>query len=131
VTTPFSTISGMDRHTGTALTGPDHVRQSIMDILTTPLGSRLMNRGYGSRLTDLIDAPMNAAGRQAVYAAIALAIAVHYPQFQLTGIALEQPEPGTLSITLTGHEAGAAPPAPQTVELPVLTANRTTRNVNP
>ena len=31
---------GMDRHTGAALSGVEHLRQSIADILTTPVGSR-------------------------------------------------------------------------------------------
>lgn len=29
---------GMDRNTGKLLSGTDHIRQSIVDILTTPLG---------------------------------------------------------------------------------------------
>ena len=36
----IATVSGMDRVTGAALSGRAHMRQSIMDILTTPIGSR-------------------------------------------------------------------------------------------
>ncbi|MCF6808532.1 GPW/gp25 family protein [Thiotrichales bacterium 19S9-12] len=36
-----------------------HVKQSICDILTTPVGSRVMRRNYGSKLFELIDQPMN------------------------------------------------------------------------
>jgi phage baseplate assembly protein W len=37
----------------------EHLKQSIADILNTPIGSRVMRRDYGSRLFELIDAPIN------------------------------------------------------------------------
>ena len=43
---------GMDRNTGKLLSGTDHIRQSIVDILTTPLGTRVMLPEYGSKLFD-------------------------------------------------------------------------------
>ncbi|MBB2777202.1 UNVERIFIED_ORG: phage baseplate assembly protein W, partial [Comamonas terrigena] len=43
----------MDRTTGRRISGIDHVRQSVADILTTPLGSRLERRNYGSLLPSL------------------------------------------------------------------------------
>lgn len=48
---------GMDRNTGKLLSGTDHIRQSIVDILTTPLGTRVMLPEYGSKLFDLVDNP--------------------------------------------------------------------------
>ncbi|CAM5398733.1 hypothetical protein AFEL58S_02001 [Afipia felis] len=45
----------------TPLSGWDHVVQSITDILTTPLGSRVLRRDYGSRIPSLLDRPMNEA----------------------------------------------------------------------
>jgi uncharacterized protein len=50
---------GMNAETGLNLTGLDHLKQSIVDILNTPIGSRVMRRNYGSRLFELIDAPIN------------------------------------------------------------------------
>jgi uncharacterized protein len=50
---------GMNAHTGRELTGLEHLKQSIADILNTPIGSRIMRRDYGSRLFELIDAPIN------------------------------------------------------------------------
>lgn len=41
---------GMNRETGKALTGIEHIQQSIRDILVTPIGSRVMRRKYGSAL---------------------------------------------------------------------------------
>lgn len=50
---------GMNAETGRDLSGLDHLKQSIADILNTPIGSRVMRRDYGSRLFELIDAPIN------------------------------------------------------------------------
>ena len=50
---------GMNAETGRDLSGLDHLKQSIADILNTPIGSRIMRRDYGSRLFELIDAPIN------------------------------------------------------------------------
>lgn len=50
---------GMNAETGRELTGLEHLKQSIADILNTPIGSRVMRRDYGSRLFKLIDAPIN------------------------------------------------------------------------
>ena len=41
---------GMDRHTGLPISGIEHLRQSIADILSTPLGSRRQRMEYGSKL---------------------------------------------------------------------------------
>lgn len=48
---------GMDRNTGKLLSGTDHIRQSIVDILTTPLGTRVMLPEYGSKLLILLIIP--------------------------------------------------------------------------
>ena len=52
-------MTGMNREAGTDLGGFDHLRQSVIDILTTPKGSRVMRRDYGSNLPRLVDRPIN------------------------------------------------------------------------
>jgi phage baseplate assembly protein W len=52
---------GVNNRTGKALDGMEHLKQSVQDILTTPLGTRVMRREYGSRLFELIDAPINSS----------------------------------------------------------------------
>lgn len=65
----------MSRETGMDLKSErEHIQQSIQDILTTPLGSRVMRRNYGSLLTQLIDAPFNEIIRMQLFAAIATAL---------------------------------------------------------
>ncbi|MDG4811647.1 hypothetical protein P8629_01380 [Hydrogenovibrio sp. 3SP14C1] len=49
----------MNRQTGKPLAGIEHLRQRIGDVLTTPVGSRVMRREYGSSIFELQDAPIN------------------------------------------------------------------------
>ncbi len=39
-------MRGMNANTGKELEGIEHLKQSIIDILTTPIGSRVMRRDY-------------------------------------------------------------------------------------
>jgi uncharacterized protein len=79
---------GMDRTTGKPLEGLAHLAQSIADILSTPIGSRLQRREYGSRLPDLIDAPANAATRVQLFAATATALMRWEPRIILQRVQL-------------------------------------------
>lgn len=74
----------MDRSTGKPMGGDAHLAQSIGDILSTPIGSRVMRRDYGSALFQLIDQPMNALGRLRIIAAAADAIRRWEPRIRLT-----------------------------------------------
>lgn len=94
----------MDRTTGRRITGMDHLKQSIADILTTPLGSRLQRRTYGSLLPSLIDAPDNAATRLRCYAAIASALMNWEPRLRVTRVGMQSGEkPGQAIVTLEGE----------------------------
>ncbi len=50
---------GIDSATGRYLHGNEHLRQSVTDILSTPVGSRVLLREYGSRLFSLLDNPQD------------------------------------------------------------------------
>ena len=65
---------GMNAATGRALSGMAHIHQSITDILTRPVGSRLMRGRYGSELPELMDQPLNSAMVLRIYGATAYAI---------------------------------------------------------
>lgn len=95
-------MSGMNQTTGEPLTGIAHLRQSIVDILTTPLGSRVMRRDYGSRLYQLVDAPVNRAFFVEVYSAVAEALIKWEPRFQLTRVQVEAVTAGRVLIALEG-----------------------------
>lgn len=64
----------MNRETGATLGLVEHIAQSIADILTTRLGTRVMRREYGSLLPELVDQPFNDFTRLQVYAAIVMAL---------------------------------------------------------
>jgi phage baseplate assembly protein W len=82
---------GMSSITGKALEGLEHLRQSIRDILTTPIGSRVMRRGYGSRLFELIDRPINSRWIIDAFAYVAEALDKWEPRFALSKV---ETEPG-------------------------------------
>ena len=56
-------MTGMDNTTGRAISDVAHIWQSVRDILTTPIGSRVMRRDYGSLIPELLDQPTNPATR--------------------------------------------------------------------
>ncbi|WP_273721108.1 MULTISPECIES: GPW/gp25 family protein [unclassified Bartonella] len=94
--------SGMDRMTGKPLSGIDHLRQSILDILSTRIGSRVMRRDYGSRVAELIDAPVNNAFSVALYAAVAEALDKWEPRFKLKKIDFKMVDAGQVSLSFEG-----------------------------
>lgn len=94
---------GLDRETGRAIGGFDHLRQSVIDILTTVAGSQVLRRDYGSDYPRLIDRPMNNATLLDTFAAIAAALARWEPRFTLTHVAIGSASAGAMGITLSGR----------------------------
>ena len=96
-------MSGMDRLTGQPLAGIDHLRQSIADILRTPIGTRLMRRSYGSLLPQLIDQPNHPATRVRVYAATAGALMRWEPRLRLSRVSWQSSaRPGQALLQIEG-----------------------------
>lgn len=97
-------MAGMDAQTGRALDGVAHLRQSITDILTTPIGSRVMRREYGSRLPALIDAPVTPGRLIDLYASTAEALARWEPRFKLNRVrGASVDDSGQTHLTLEGE----------------------------
>lgn len=68
-------MSGMSANSGRATEDEvEHIRQSIKTILTTPVGSRVKRREFGSLLPILIDHPANPANRLRLVAATYMAV---------------------------------------------------------
>ena len=95
-------MRGMDAATGRPLDGAAHLRQSIRDVLTTPIGSRVMRRDYGSRLFDLVDHPVTAAFGTALVAATAEALDRWEPRYRLTRVRLATSAAGRVTLDLDG-----------------------------
>ena len=76
----------MNRETGGSIGDLDLISQSITDILTTRIGSRVMRREYGSLLPELVDHPFNDATRLRVYAATVMALMRWEPRISLNRV---------------------------------------------
>lgn len=101
-------MTGMDAVTGAPISGDAHLAQSVGDILNTPIGTRVMRRGYGSDLPDLVDAPVNALTRLRLFAATAVAIARWEPRLQLTRVGVAGADAtGALALAIEGQRTDA------------------------
>jgi len=83
-------LSLADRNTGEDIYDDAHLRNSIVDILTTPLGSRVMRRDYGSNLFRVIDEPINRFLALKVYSAVAEPLRKWEPRIKLKRVKLDQ-----------------------------------------
>jgi phage baseplate assembly protein W len=100
-------MTGIDALTGKVLSGLDHLAQSIADILTTPIGTRIGRREYGSMLFQLQDQPMNGLGRMRLFAAVATALARWEPRIRLTRVQIASDDEaraagGSFAISIEG-----------------------------
>lgn len=97
---------GLGASDARAIAGEAHLRQSIADILTTPLGSRVMRRDYGSRLFELIDRPVTGGLIADVVAATAEAIRRWEPRVKVSRVLPRFSAPGRLEMDLELVAAG-------------------------
>lgn len=72
--------------TGAAVTGWDACQERIRVLFSTPVGSRVMRRDYGSEIPRLIDAPMTQRTLLEIYDAIATALALWEPCYEMTDV---------------------------------------------
>ncbi|MEO1827658.1 MAG: GPW/gp25 family protein [Pseudomonas sp.] len=91
--------------TGKPISGLEHLRQSIADIITTPIGTRVMRRDYGSLVPSLIDAPQNNATTVRLYSAITSALMRWEPRVRLSRVAITHTSAGAAVLDLEGENA--------------------------
>lgn len=97
-------MAGMSRTTGDALGGFDHLRQSIQDILTTPLGTRVHRRDYGSLLPRLVDRPINPSLVSDMQQAVADALSRWEPRLRLERVQIDRvTAEGQIELSLVGY----------------------------
>lgn len=115
----------MNRTTGAAISGLEHLRQSVGDILSTPIGSRVMRREYGSLVPELIDHPDNNASQVRLFSAVASALLRWEPRFRLTrvGVQRDAERPGYAMIELHGSYHEGRRPAPLSLQVSVTARN--------
>lgn len=99
-------MSGMNATTGARLDDEAHIRQSVRDILTTPVGSRVMRRQYGSLIPDLIDHPGNAANRLRLMSATVMAVLRWEPRLAISQTSIDIDDAGNVVIDLDAVRRG-------------------------
>ncbi len=109
---------GMNSQTGLSISEVEHIRQSVRDILVTPVGSRVMRREYGSLLAQMIDQPQSPALRLQIMAACYSAIQKWEPRVSLTTITFERSDTdGGLYVDITGTRTETSLPFSLTIPL--------------
>lgn len=124
-------MRGMDAATGKPLEGTAHLIQSIGDILSTPIGTRVMRRDYGSLLPELVDQPANDFTRLRLFAATAIALLRWEPRLRLKRVrfAPRAGDPGAFDLDLEGERTDV-PPANSLVRLTFPLRMRGSRQSN-
>ncbi|MFT8662627.1 GPW/gp25 family protein [Zymomonas mobilis] len=89
-----------NRLTGAVITGMAHIIQSVDDILTTPIGTRICRRDYGSLIPYLIDQPFNATTAIRVYAATAQALSNWEPRLSIQSVNMIRDDTGAVSLSI-------------------------------
>lgn len=92
----------MNITTGADISEINHLKQSISNILTTPIGSRTMRRDYGSNLFNKIDHPVNGELIAEIYLDIVESLFIWEPRFELDQVAVQSIENGKITIDLEG-----------------------------
>lgn len=99
---------GMKSADGRAIEDLEHIRQSVSNILLTPIGSRVMRREYGSLLSELIDQPQNDVLRLQIMAVCYSALLTWEPRITLTSITFNTDYNGKMVVDITGSRNDTA-----------------------
>lgn len=93
----------IDPDTGAYVSGWPRIQKSIICILTTQLGTRLMRLGWGSNFLDIQDKPLNAEVLTLGIYRAAYFINKYEPEFRVTSINIGgTPQAGYIQIDVTG-----------------------------
>lgn len=105
----MTSLTGMNATGGTALAGDEHLAQSIADIVTTPIGSRVMLRDYGCLLFDLLDRPLTRATLLLGAMAVTMALARWEPRIAVTRVEFAGDfAAGQVTLNVTGNRTDVA-----------------------
>jgi len=111
---------GLSSKTGKALTDDEHISASMDNILTTPKGSRIARREYGSDLPEMIDKPLNGKTRMQCMAASVIALARWEPRVEISRIQMQLgtgDQAGSLAIEISGTKRDGTGNYDQTIKL--------------
>ena len=77
-----------------------HIRQSILDIVSTPIGTRVMRPEYGSRVPRLVDQPVTKGWKLSVYTAVAEALHRWEPRIRVDRVRIDAVGPGLVELAI-------------------------------
>ena len=106
---------GMNSQSGLSISEVEHIRQSVRDILVTPVGSRVMRREYGSLLSQMIDQPQTPALELQIKVACYMAVLKWEPRVTLSSVTTERSFDGRMTVTLTGQHNDTGQPLSLTI----------------
>ena len=92
----------MNINNGKEISEINHLKQSIANILTTPIGSRAMRRDYGSNLFNKIDRPINGELIAEIYLDIVESLFIWEPRFEVGQVVAQEITQGKITIDLIG-----------------------------
>jgi len=81
-------MAGMDRNTGRWIAGWPHTLQSIADVLSTPLETRVLRRMYGADDETLQDRPINPDVITTAIMAVAVPVARWEPRVEMVHVSI-------------------------------------------
>ena len=93
----------IDKNTGRSLqTEQQSIQQSLQDIITTPIGSRVMRREYGSLIFELLDQPINDSLVLKCYSAIYTAVTRWEDRISISQIFMSSVQGNGLTFDIEG-----------------------------
>ncbi|AYN26710.1 phage baseplate protein [Buttiauxella sp. 3AFRM03] len=95
-------MKGMNAQTGRPLSGDAHLNQSIINILTTPVGTRVLRRDYGSHLFNLIDSPLDGILVSNIRKETAIAINKWEPRLKIERVYVLEAGNGFIEVGIEG-----------------------------
>ena len=96
---------GINAQTGAAITGWDHVVQSLRDVFLTRFGARIMREWYGSLVPEALGRNIARAEMLPVIASITSAIEQWEPRFVVVDVSIDgsAARAGSLVIVINGQ----------------------------
>lgn len=92
----------MSRETGIELTELEHIKQSLEDIATTPIGTHIMRREYGTLLATLMDQPISEALYLKIYSTLYTAYVRWEDRIEISQIQVADLKKGQLILDIVG-----------------------------
>ncbi|MEJ0003464.1 MAG: GPW/gp25 family protein [Pararobbsia sp.] len=99
-------LVGMNRMTGAPITGLEHLRQSVGDILSTRKGTRRERPEYGSDIPKMVDLPVTRGWISTAQAEAARAIGRWEPRIELSRVTVLSIVDGAVTFQIRGAYEG-------------------------